>query len=144
MWLLCGVNIPLESLPGWMAQIGRLLPLTHGIAAGREVAGGASLSAVSGLVWTELAVGIAWGTIAFTFVRLFEYEGAPAGDARDLLSRTEGADRSDARGDHDHPCDPCSPDALPEENGRPDRGDRRELGGEYRGDRDPVSRADRV
>ena len=75
MWLLCGVNIPLESLPGWMAQIGRLLPLTHGIAAGREVAGGASLSSVSGLVWTEVAVGVAWGTIAFTFVRLFEYEG---------------------------------------------------------------------
>ena len=75
MWLLCGVNIPLESLPGWMAQIGRLLPLTHGIAAGREVAAGASLSSVSGLVWTEVAVGVAWGTIAFTFVRLFEYEG---------------------------------------------------------------------
>ena len=58
-----------------MAQIGRLLPLTHGIAAGREVAAGASLSSVSGLVWTELAVGVAWGTVAMTFVRLFEYEG---------------------------------------------------------------------
>ena len=40
MWLLCGVNIPLSALPGWLAQIGKLLPLTHGIAAGREVAGG--------------------------------------------------------------------------------------------------------
>jgi hypothetical protein len=51
------------------------MPLTHGIAAAREVAGGASLSSVSGLVWTELAVGVAWGTIAFTLVRWFEYEG---------------------------------------------------------------------
>ena len=75
MWLLCGVNIPLSALPDWLAQIGKLLPLTHGIAAGREVAAGASLSSVSGLVWTEAAVGVAWATVAFTFVRLFEYEG---------------------------------------------------------------------
>ncbi len=36
MWLLCGVNIPLDALPGWLAQIGRLMPLTHGIAAARR------------------------------------------------------------------------------------------------------------
>jgi ABC-2 type transport system permease protein len=75
MWLLCGVNIPLESLPGWLAQIGRLMPLTHGIAAGREVAAGASLGSVSGLVWTELGVGAAYAAIAFTLVRWFEFEG---------------------------------------------------------------------
>jgi ABC-2 type transport system permease protein len=75
MWLLCGVNIPLDALPAWLAQIGRLLPLTHGIAAGREIAGGASLSEVSGLVWTEVAVGAAWAAVAFTLVRWFEHEG---------------------------------------------------------------------
>ena len=75
MWLLCGVNIPLDTLPGWMQQIGKLMPLTHGIAAGREIAAGASLVSVSGLVWTELLVGLAWGTLAFSLVRLFEHEG---------------------------------------------------------------------
>jgi ABC-2 type transport system permease protein len=75
MWLVCGVNIPLERIPGWLAQVGRLLPLTHGIAAGREVAAGASLASVGGLVWTEVGVGAAWAVIAFTLVRLFEYEG---------------------------------------------------------------------
>ncbi len=75
MWLLCGVNIPLDALPGWLAQIGRLMPLTHGIAAAREVAGGASLGSVSGLVWTEAAVGVAYAAIAFALVRWFEYEG---------------------------------------------------------------------
>jgi ABC-2 type transport system permease protein len=75
MWLLCGVNIPLDALPGWLEQIGRLMPLTHGIAAAREIASGASLSSVGGLVWTELGVAAAWGTIAFTLVRYFEYEG---------------------------------------------------------------------
>jgi ABC-2 type transport system permease protein len=75
MWLLCGVNIPLDALPGWLAQIGRLMPLTHGIAAAREIAAGSSLSSVSGLVWTEVGVGLAWGTLAFVLVRWFEHEG---------------------------------------------------------------------
>ena len=32
-----------DALPDWLAQIGRMLPLTHGIAAAREIAAGASL-----------------------------------------------------------------------------------------------------
>ena len=75
MWLLCGVNVPLDALPGWLAQIGRLMPLTHGIAAAREIGAGASLTSVGGLVWTEVGVGAAYATIAFTLVRWFELEG---------------------------------------------------------------------
>jgi ABC-2 type transport system permease protein len=75
MWLLCGVNIPLDALPGWLSQIGRLMPLTHGIAAARKIAAGASLRSVSGLVWTEVGVAAAWGTLAFTLIRWFEFEG---------------------------------------------------------------------
>jgi ABC-2 type transport system permease protein len=75
MWLFCGVNIPLASLPDWMAQIGRFFPLTHGIAAAREIVGGASLSSVSGLVWAELGIGLAYATAAFVLIRVFEYEG---------------------------------------------------------------------
>lgn len=75
MWLFCGVNIPLADLPGWMQQVGRLLPLTHGIAAAREVAAGASLSSVSGLVWAELGVGVAYAALAFGLIRLFEFQG---------------------------------------------------------------------
>ena len=58
MLLFCGVNIPLSVLPGWMSAISRCLPLTHGIAAAREVANGATLSDVAGLVWTELAIAV--------------------------------------------------------------------------------------
>ncbi len=75
MWLLCGVNIPLDALPGWLSQIGRLLPLTHGIAAARSIAGGDNLGSVGGLVWTELGIGVAWGALAFGLVRWFEFEG---------------------------------------------------------------------
>ena len=75
MWLLCGVNIPLDALPGWLSQIGRLLPLTHGIAAARRIAAGSSLGSVDGLIWTEIGIGAAWATLAFALVRWFELEG---------------------------------------------------------------------
>jgi ABC-2 type transport system permease protein len=75
MLLLCGVNVPLDRLPGWMATIGSGLPLTHGIAAAREVAAGASLGSVSTLVWKEAAVGAAWTLVAYVLLRFFEAEG---------------------------------------------------------------------
>jgi ABC-2 type transport system permease protein len=74
MLLFCGVNIPLHVLPEWMAAIGRALPLTHGIMAAREVADGASLARVSGLVWTEFAIGTAYATAGFLLFRLLERE----------------------------------------------------------------------
>jgi ABC-2 type transport system permease protein len=74
MLLLCGVNIPLDQLPGWMSAISRCLPLTHGIAAAREVASGASLADVSGLVWTELGVGACYAVAGFLLFRVLERE----------------------------------------------------------------------
>src|SRR5581483_11582594 len=58
MLLLCGVNVPLDRLPGWMSTIGSGLPLTHGIAAARVV-----------------AVGAAWTVAAYVLLRVFEAEG---------------------------------------------------------------------
>jgi len=75
MWLFCGVNVPLSALPAWMADIGRCLPITHGIAAGRAIVRGADLGSVAGLVGTELGVGVAWGAGAFLLFRFFELEG---------------------------------------------------------------------
>jgi len=74
MLLFCGVNIPLDVLPGWMQAIGRSLPLTHGIAAAREVAGGATLGDVGGLVATEAAIGAAWAAAAYVLFRVLEHE----------------------------------------------------------------------
>ncbi len=74
MLLLCGVNIPLDDLPGALAAIGRCLPLTHGIAAAREVAAGASLEDVSGLVGTELVIAAAYAAAAYAVFRLLERE----------------------------------------------------------------------
>jgi ABC-2 type transport system permease protein len=72
MLLFCGVNIPLDELPGWMSAIGRCLPLTHGIEAARKVAGGASLDDVGGLVSTELGIGAVYAFAAYVLFRYLE------------------------------------------------------------------------
>jgi ABC-2 type transport system permease protein len=74
MLLVCGVNVPLSQLPGWLAAIGRGLPLTHGIEAARRVAAGASIGAVRGPLLTELLVGVLWGLVALVLFRVFEAE----------------------------------------------------------------------
>jgi ABC-2 type transport system permease protein len=72
MLLLCGVNVPLDALPGWLAAIGRCLPLTHGIMAARRIAAGAHLASVSGLVVTELGIGAAYAAAGYALFRLLE------------------------------------------------------------------------
>ena len=73
--LFCGVNIPLDELPGLLEAIGRSLPLTHGIEAAREVAAGAPLSAVDHLLWTEAAIGAVYALVAYSLFRYFEGAG---------------------------------------------------------------------
>jgi ABC-2 type transport system permease protein len=72
MLLFCGVNIPLAALPGWMSAIGRCLPLTHGIVAAREIAAGAGLGEVAGLLWTELGIAAAYAVAGYMFFRALE------------------------------------------------------------------------
>ena len=79
MLLFCGVNVPLETLPGWMQGVGRSLPLTHGIEAARAVAGDASLSDVGGLIRTEALIGLIYAAAAYTLFRVFEVEGRRRG-----------------------------------------------------------------
>lgn len=68
--LFCGVNIPLQELPGWMQVIGNLLPFTHGLEAVRQAADGAGLAQVGGLIGIEAMVGVAYAVAAFV---LFSY-----------------------------------------------------------------------
>jgi ABC-2 type transport system permease protein len=75
MLVFCGVNVPLDDLPDWMQAIGRALPLTHGIEAGREIAAGATLADVQGLLVTEASIGVVYGVLAYGLFRFFEAEG---------------------------------------------------------------------
>jgi ABC-2 type transport system permease protein len=79
MLLFCGVNIPIDVLPGWMSAISRCLPLTHGIAAARQVADGAALGDVAGLVRTELGIALAYSALAFVLFRVLERESRRSG-----------------------------------------------------------------
>ena len=75
MLLLSGANVPLERLPGWVQAVSSVLPLTHGIEAGRLLGDGAALGDVSGLLATELAIGGVYLVVGLAMLRYFEYEG---------------------------------------------------------------------
>jgi ABC-2 type transport system permease protein len=72
--IFTGANVPLDELPGWMQAISNRIPLTHGIEAARELADGATLSDVSGLLVTEFAIGVVYTFIGYQALRLMERE----------------------------------------------------------------------
>ena len=72
MLLVCGVNVPLERLPDWLASVGQALPLTHGIDAARAAAAGATPGEVlPGIAW-EAAIGGSYAIAAIALYRWFE------------------------------------------------------------------------
>jgi ABC-2 type transport system permease protein len=72
--IFCGTNVPLSAMPGWMSDVAGWLPITHGIAAARELAAGESLGGVSGLIGQEVGVGAIYIVIGLAMLRFFENE----------------------------------------------------------------------
>ena len=72
--IFCGVNVPLDDLPGWMSTTAQGLPLTHGIEAARRLADGASLDRVAGLLGAEAAVGACYVVAGYGLLRFMEWE----------------------------------------------------------------------
>jgi len=72
--IFCGVNVPLSAMPGWMSAVAHWLPMTHGIAAARSLAGGASWSSVLPQVFAELGVGLLYVVIGLGLLAVFERE----------------------------------------------------------------------
>ena len=75
MLLLSGANVPLHRLPGSVQAVSNILPLTHGIQAGRLLGGGASFGAATHLLALEALVGGIYLCIGVFMLRLLEYEG---------------------------------------------------------------------
>jgi ABC-2 type transport system permease protein len=69
-----GANVPLDQLPGWMEAIGRSVPLSHGIQAARQLADGAPLADVSGLLATEALIGAIYLFLGYQLLRFMERE----------------------------------------------------------------------
>jgi ABC-2 type transport system permease protein len=74
MLLFCGVNIPLDNLPGWVTIISEALPLTRGIEAAREVIAGASLADVLSLVTAEFGIGAFYALLGYGIFRWIEMQ----------------------------------------------------------------------
>lgn len=72
-WVFCGVNVPLDDLPGWMSTIAQGLPVTHAVEAGREAVAGATLADVGGLLATELAIGCVYLLLGLALLRYYEH-----------------------------------------------------------------------
>lgn len=70
--IFTGTNVALDDLPGWMAAVGRWLPLTHAIEATRMLGDGATWGAVRGLVGTELLIGLAYVVLGLSSIRVLE------------------------------------------------------------------------
>ncbi|MEU6769529.1 ABC transporter permease [Streptomyces sp. NPDC046853] len=74
MLLVCGVNIPLEALPDWLAAVGRVLPMSDGIEAARALVlgdgGNVSRAVASELVRTGVYAGAAAVTLRVFETRL--------------------------------------------------------------------------
>ena len=75
MWILCGVNLPESAVPGPVAWIGRLLPMSHGITAARRLVHGGTLASAAAPLAVEGAIAAAYLVLALLLFRLFEAEG---------------------------------------------------------------------
>ena len=76
---LTGAIIPTERLPGSLADIGHVLPLTNGLVAFREAFNGAELAAVADDILLELAVGVVYAVLGYLTFRLLEREAKRRG-----------------------------------------------------------------
>jgi ABC-2 type transport system permease protein len=72
--IFTGANVPLSELPGWMSTLAQGLPFTHAIKAARQLADGASLGSVAGLVGAELLVGLCYAAIGYALLRFMEVQ----------------------------------------------------------------------
>lgn len=64
-YIVCGVNIPLASLPAALQGLAYFLPLTRGIEAARMALDGAAFSQIAGLVGGEVLVGVIYAAVGY-------------------------------------------------------------------------------
>lgn len=77
--VFCGINIPVDRLPGWAQLISEALPLTRGVQAARETVAGAGLSQVAGLLAGEMAIGLMYAVIGYSLFRWLEHQARRGG-----------------------------------------------------------------
>ncbi len=79
LYILIGVNFPMESLPGFLSKVGYGLPLTHGVIAARQAMKGASWNVLAPLILGELAIGLAYILVGYLAFRIIEKQSLSTG-----------------------------------------------------------------
>jgi ABC-2 type transport system permease protein len=79
MLIVSGANVPFNRLPHVVRTIASGVPLTHGIDAARQLANGASLGHVEGLLGAELAIAVAYFAAGVLLLRVFEQQARTSG-----------------------------------------------------------------
>jgi ABC-2 type transport system permease protein len=70
-----GANVPRADLPHWMRVVGDGLPITHALAAARELVRGGTLASAGPKLMAEAAIGVAYGLVGYAMLRLLELQG---------------------------------------------------------------------
>jgi ABC-2 type transport system permease protein len=70
--LVCGVNVPINSLPHWLQFVSFSLPMTRGVEAAREAVSGASFGRVWQLLAAEVAIGVLYVSAGYVLFRWLE------------------------------------------------------------------------
>lgn len=73
--LVAGVAFPAAALPGWLQVVGQAVPLTHALAAVREVQAGTTESALVPHVGAAVATGLLWFVLAVAGFTVFGERG---------------------------------------------------------------------
>ncbi len=79
LWILIGVNFPMDALPGFLQKVGWWLPLTRGILAARQALNGAGWSSVGSLLLGEIGVGAVYLLLGYLWFRLIERRSLATG-----------------------------------------------------------------
>ena len=72
LFILIGVNFPVDKLPEFLQPVSIYLPMTRGISAARMVLQGAGWNEVSGLLAGEVLVGLVYILVGYTLFRIEE------------------------------------------------------------------------
>lgn len=67
-----GAYAAVSALPAWMQQVSHVLPLSHGMEAGRAIAAGVPFGDVAYLLRDEIAIGLAYSAIGVGLLFWFE------------------------------------------------------------------------
>jgi ABC-2 type transport system permease protein len=77
--VLCGINFPVSSLPGWLQAVSYCHPLTYAVDATRKAVEGASLVDISGQILMMVVLGAIFLLLSYAMFSFFERKARKTG-----------------------------------------------------------------